>query len=410
MRKRILIPLAVIALFLLSGWTLRNQLAAERQGEWVPATRGDLVTGVDVTGTLASAASGVFGPPQLNDVWDFKISMMAPEGSEVKAGAPILGFDTSELQKRLDENRAESESARKEIEKRRADLALRREDEKMNLADAEARLRKTQLKLEAPPDIVPIKERKQVELDYAMARRETKEIGARIADLERAAAAEIALLTSKQERAAAIVRDTENGIRQMTVLAPRAGTVVYTQSWRGDKKKVGDTCWRMERVIEIPDLAHMIAKGDIDEVDAGKVAVGQRVTLRLDAHPDEELHGTIRSAAKTVVQQKGSSDPLKVLHVEIALDKSDPAKMRPGMRFQGTVELARLRGAVLVPPDAVFISPHGPVAYRRGLFGVETIPLRLGRRNDRFVQVLSGLDAGDRVLLPKAQEQKDDKA
>jgi multidrug resistance efflux pump len=327
----------------------------------------------------------------------------------VKTGAPILGFDTSELQKRLDENRAESESARKEIEKRRADLALRREDEKMNLAEAEARLRKTALKLEAPPDIVPIKERKQVELDYAMAKRETAEIRARIADLERAAAAEIALLTSKQARAAAIVRDTEDGIRKMTVMAPRAGTVVYTQNWRGDKKKIGDTCWRMERVIEIPDLAHMIAKGDVDEVDAGKVAVGQRVTLRLDAHPDEELHGTIRSAAKTVVQQKGTNDPLKVLRVEIALDRSDPAKMRPGMRFQGTVELARVRGAVLVPPDAVFVSPKGPVVYRRGLFGVETIPIRLGRRNERFVQVLSGLDAGDRVLLPKAAEQKDDK-
>ena len=380
------------------------------QGDWVSATRGDLVSGVEVTGTLASSASGVFGPPQLNNVWDFKISMMAPEGGDVKPGDAILGFDTSELQKRLDENRAESESALKEIEKRRADLALRREDEKLNLAEADARLRKTQLKLDAPPDIIGLKERKQAELDCAMAKRETEEIRQRIADLERAAAAEIALLISKQQSAAAIVVETEDAIRKMTVTAPRAGTVVYLQSWRGEKKKIGDTCWRMERVIEIPDLAHMIAKGDVDEVDAGKVAVGQRVTLRLDAHPDEELHGTIRSAAKTVVQQQGTKDPLKVLHVEIALDKSDPAKMRPGMRFQGTVELARVRGAVLVPPDAVFISPQWPVAYRRGFFGVEKVAVRLGRYNEQFVQIVSGLNAGDRVLVPKREQKEEGKS
>src|SRR5439155_20931344 len=180
-----------------------------------------------------------------------------------------------------------------------------------------------------------IKDRKQVELDFGLAKQETESIRQRIASFEKAAAAQIALLTSKQTTAAAIVTDTQNAIKAMTILAPRNGTIVYVTNWRGDKKKVGDTCWRMERVIEIPDLSRMIARGDVDEVDAGKVAVGQRVTIRLDAHPDEEFHGTITRAGKTVQQQQQTRDPMKVLRVEIALDKSDPAKMRPGMRFQG---------------------------------------------------------------------------
>ena len=106
---RLLVPFAIAVLFIGGGWTLRNQLAADRQGEWVKVTRGDLATGVDVTGALASADARSFGPPQINNVWNFKVSMMAPEGSEVKAGDPILGFDVSELQKRLDENTAETE-------------------------------------------------------------------------------------------------------------------------------------------------------------------------------------------------------------------------------------------------------------------------------------------------------------
>ncbi len=405
-RRMLSVPLAIVVLFIAAGWT-RNKLAADRQGDWVRVTRGDLVTGVDVTGTLAALDSGSFGPPQqVTDLWDFKIAMMAPEGSEVTKGRPVLGFDTSELQKRLDEKSAEAEQARKEIEKQKADLALKREDERLSLADAEARLRKTEMKLEAPPDLVGLKERKQVQLDFALAKREVASIRERVASLERAGRAQIALLESKQQRAAAIVAETQTAIRQMTITAPRNGTVVYVTNWRGDKKKVGDSCWRMERVIEIPDLARMIARGDIDEVDAGKVAVGQRVTIRLDAHPDEEFHGTITRAGQTVQQQQGTRDPLKVLQVEIALDRSDPAKMRPGMRFQGTVELARARNAVLIPRKAVFVSATGPVAWRRSPFSVRRVPLRLGRQNDKSVEVLSGLSPSDRVLAKaEAKEQ-----
>ncbi len=392
--------IAIVAVLLSAGWT-RNKLAADRQGDWVRVTRGDLITGIDVTGTLSAVDSGSFGPPQVNDVWEYKISMVAAEGSDVKAGQPVLGFDTADMQKRLDEKRAESEQARKEIEKAHADLALRREDEKLKLADAEGRLRKAQLKLEGPPDILASNDRKQIELDFALAKQETESTRQRIVSFEKAAAAQIALLTSKQHTADAIVTAAQNAIRAMTIVAPRNGTIVYVTNWRGDKKKVGDNCWRSERVIEIPDLARMIAKGEVDESDAGKVAVGQRVVFNLDAHPDEEFTGTISDAARTVGKQQGTTDPIKVLKVNIKLDRTDPAKMRPGMRFHGTVELARAKNAVLIPRNAVFVTDRGPVAYRRGTFSVTAMPLTLGSENEKSVEVLSGLSASDRVLVPK---------
>ena len=408
MKRKVAIPLAIVAFFLAAGWT-RNKLAADRQGEWAAVTRGDLVAGVDVIGTLAALDSGSFGPPQLNDVWDFKIAMMAPEGSDAKNGQPVLSFDTTELQKRLEEKTAEADQARKEIEKQKADLALKREDERLNLAEAEASVRKSDLKLDAPADLVSVKERKQVELDDALAKEQVAATRSRIDSLERAARAQIALLESKFQRASTIVADTQSSIRHMTILAPRNGTIVYVTNWRGDKKKVGDPCWRMERVIEIPDLSRMIAKGDVDEVDAGKIAVGQRVTLRLDAHPDEEFQGTISKTSKTVQpKQQGQNitDPSKVLRVEIALDRSDPVKMRPGMRFQGTIELRRGRGAVLMPRNAVFVSAKGPYAVRRGLFSTSEAPLKLGRQNDKFVEVLGGLSPNDRVLVKSEKKEE----
>lgn len=406
MKPRILIPVAIVILFLFGGWTLRNKLAADRQGQWVRATKGDLVTGFEVTGTLLSVASDSLGPPPLTDFWDFKISMMAPEGSDAKKGQPVLAFDTTELNRRLEEKTAEADEARKQIEKERNDLALQTKDERLRLAVAEADLRKAELKVDKPAEIQGINEREQAEIEHAIAKRETIAIRARIEALERAAKARIALLESKQHEAEAVVARTQDSIRRMTLLSPRDGTVVYATNWRGEKKKIGDNAWRAEKVVEIPDLTKMKADGEVDEADAGRVAVGQRVTLRLDAHPDDEFRGTIITAGRTVQQKKGTQDPLKVLRVDIKLDKTDPAKMRPGMRFQGTIELGRVKNAVLIPRDAVFVGPKGPFVYRRGVLAVEEVPLRLGRENDELIEVLSGLHAGDRVLVAKEGDEE----
>lgn len=405
-RARIAIPIAILVLFLFGGWTLRNKLAADRQGEWVRATRGDLITGFEVTGTLASVASDSLGPPPLTDVWDFKISMLAPEGSEVKQGQPVLSFDTSDLQRRLEEKSAEADEARKQIEKERNDLALQTKDERLRLAEAEARLRKTGLKLEAPPDVTGINERKTAEIEHNIAKRESIAVRARVAAMERAASARIQLLESKQQEAVAVVTRTQSAIEQMTVRAPRAGTVVYVTNWRGEKKKVGDSVWKAERVIEIPDLNKMKAEGEVDEVDAGRVAVGQRVTLRLDAHPDDEFQGTITMAARTVQRKKGTQDPLKILRVDVQLDRTDPAKMRPGMRFQGLIELGRVKNAVLIPRESIFLGVNGPFVYRRGALKVEEVPVKLGRENDKSIEVTSGLNDGDRVLITKSGEEE----
>ena len=84
----------------------------------------------------------------------------------------------------------------------------------------------------------------------------------------------------------------------MAVKATRAGTVVYKQDRRGEKKKVGDGTWRGDGVLEIASLEKMAALGQVDEVDASKVAVGQRVGLRLEADLDKEYSGTVERVSR----------------------------------------------------------------------------------------------------------------
>jgi hypothetical protein len=86
-----------------------------------------------------------------------------------------------------------------------------------------------------------------------------------------------------------------------------------------------------------------------------------------------------------------------VVGVDLSLERTDQVRMRPGMQFRGRVETLRAPGTLLVPLEAVFARPEGPVAFRQTGSGGETVPLRLGRRNGRYAEVLAGLAEGDRV-------------
>lgn len=386
-------------------WLAVGRASATPSQDWVEVHREDLVIGAPVSGTLAAEQTIRIGPPQVQDVWDYKIAFLAPEGMEVQAGQPVLGFDTSDLEQRLLEKVAERDSAQKELERRQTNLEITRRDTEMELAEAEARLRRASLKVDVPPELVASKELAQAREDLALATREVAYLKDRLRLATQQAKTEIDALVKRRDRAAGRVREMEESIRRMTVLSPRAGTVVYLSD-SGEKKKVGDSCWRGQSVLEIPDLARMRAEGEVDEADAGRVRPGQRVVLRLDAHPDDVFSGRVHSVAGAV-GGRSDANPNKVVKLELSLDRTDPQRMRPGMRFLGTVEIERASKILVAPAEAVFNRPDGPVVYRRTGWGNEVVRPVLGRRNDRVVEIAKGLAPGDRISRRDLAEEEE---
>lgn len=364
--------------------------------DWTSVRRGDLILGVDVTGTLKAVDSDLLGPPQLGDKWDFKIARMADEGDKVEKGDMVLAFDFTDLRQELERKENEADATRTELEKRKADYAMARRDEELAIAEAEGGLRKAKLKVDRPDDLVAMLEIKEAELDLELAEKTLEYQKERAAASRRQAQAEMSYLQDQLERADGRVGEIRMSMAQMMVRAPRSGTVIYVTDWRGEKKKVGDSIWRAQQVLEIVSLEKMMAEGDVDEVDASKIAVGQRVSLRLDAHPDREFTGTLKSIVKSV-QPQSYRIPLKVVRVEVDLDQVDKERMRPGMRYRGTIETGRVEDLLLISVDALFVGDEGPVVYRRDGDDFETVRVELGRRNKEYVEVLSGLSEGDTV-------------
>jgi len=67
------------------------------------------------------------------------------------------------------------------------------------------------------------------------------------------------------------------------------------------------------------------------------------------------------------------------------------------MRFLGTIETESVPKALVAPLEAVFNRADGPVVYRKTGWRSEEVHPVFGRRNDRLVEIRSGLKAGDMV-------------
>lgn len=370
--------------------------AVADDGELVTVKRDDLIIGVDVEGTLEAVDSDIIGPPSVPGEWSYKIAELVDEGKEVAEGDKVLGLDKTELLRKLREKQNERDAATKELEKKRQSVRMEARDQELALAEARADLRKKELQLDKPAGLAAAVDIRKAQLDVKAARERVAYLESKAGHVGRRDQAEISALADKARRAEQRVVEIEEYVGRLDVKAPRPGTVVYINNRRGEKKKVGDNVWWAEKVLEIVSLDRMKAEGMVAEMHASKVAVDQPVRLRLDALPDVDFTGRVATIADTV-QRKSEDIPLQVARMEIALDTTDSQRMRPGMRFRGTVETGRVAGALVLPIDAVFIGASGPVAYRATDDGFEAVPLTIGARNQTEVEVLTGLREGDRV-------------
>ena len=383
---------ATIGAFLVSRWVTKEE-------SWSRVERRDLVVTVDVEGELEAIDTDQLGPPPIQSTWNFTIAWMAPEGSEVTVGEPVLAFDTSQLEQELEEKIAERDEAQKSLEKALADHEIERRKLEQRMVLAEAAARKAKLELDVPQEVAAAADLERARIDYRLSARESESLQGTQEHVAARGVAVVAALVGRRDRAAAKLAELRTDLEAMNVAAPRSGTVTYVVNrWNREKKRVGDSAWRAEKVVEIPDLSHLVAEGEVAEAHMGRLKDGGRVSLRLDAHPDQTYGGTVRSIRRAV-ERKSRHDPKKVVRLEIELDHTDTERMRPGMRFRGEIEVDRVSDVLVVPQEAVFIEPVGAAVYVKSLAGERRIEPRFGARNKDAFAVEEGVEEGDLVRL-----------
>ncbi|MFN3599503.1 MAG: efflux RND transporter periplasmic adaptor subunit [Aquificaceae bacterium] len=126
---------------------------------------------------------------------------------------------------------------------------------------------------------------------------------------------------------------------------------------------------------------------EVDEEYANKIREGQRVILRVDALPEKSFEGKVFQ----VIREIDRTRKLITVKVEAQLPEDIPS----GATVDGQIEIER-RKALLIPASAY---RDGYVLVYDGVRRVK-VPVKVGERYGEFLEVLEGLKAGDRVILP----------
>lgn len=206
-------------------------------------------------------------------------------------------------------------------------------------------------------------------------------------------------------------------VESATIYAPTDGLVVYAssldQEFMWDSRgpiAVGREVWPNETIIVLPDTSDMVAAIKVHESLIGKIKVGQRAHVKIDAAQGKTFEGTVDSIG-ILAESGGWRDPnLREYLVKISLNAADSVTaLKPSMRCEGQIILDRVENALAVPIEAVF--SEGAVTYVYTSTGAPAgryirVPVEIKRRSDTFAEVASGITEGARVLLrePNAGE------
>ena len=304
----------------------------------VPRGRGSGHDIVKVTGELRSANSRFFGPPSVHKIWQYTIAFMAPDGTPVKGGEPILSFDTQELTIKIRDKNNMLNQKQKELQKQEI---LTREilaESRLAVEEARALVDKARLKSEIPESLLASRDYRenQLILEHSKLTMELKE-----AELE----SEILLQETESEilrRDIAVLEgelvELQQSVDSMNIRAPGNGVVIHVIDRHGNKLAVGDNVWGGRRVLEFPDLSKLELHLEIPERESARIAEGQAVSFVLDAVPDRPFHGQVIKLA-SVIHTRSANQPAKVFDAIIALRNPDPALMRPGMSVNAEIHL-----------------------------------------------------------------------
>jgi HlyD family secretion protein len=389
---------AIAAAYVLFGSRLSSLLPkATATGDEVAVAPKTLVFGVDATGLLrATSVQNFGGPPMFANYWQFQIVNLVAEGKQVKAGEQLITFDAQRIRDDLQRFQNELDQANKELEKTRTQIDLERQELLSRLASAENNYEKLKLKQTRELRIEALNKVEEDRLAFEQARREVEAIKERLDWHKKSSEAAYQIIVSKKSRAENKVNEIKKGMENFQAKTDRDGVVIYKTKWNGDKFRVGENVWMGQSILEIPDLNTIIAEAYVPEVDIGKIKMGQRAEVTIDAFPDKVYSGSVKSLGK-LVRPKAWDIPNKILDIQIALDKLDTSIMRPAMSVKAKVETSSVENCLAVPLKAIRTTAEGSMVKVKTDQGWREHRVKLGESNGTEVVILEGLKAGDRI-------------
>lgn len=141
----------------------------------------------------------------------------------------------------------------------------------------------------------------------------------------------------------------------------------------------------------------------VHESVVDRVKAGMKANIGLDALPGRNYEGTVKEVAVLPDQGGWLSSDTKVyktiVTIDEALDSRERTALKPGMTAVVKILIAHLDDVLCVPVQAIVQRGKETWCYVTENGETRKCPLELGETNDKLVEILGGLDIGDRVVL-----------
>ena len=213
----------------------------------------------------------------------------------------------------------------------------------------------------------------------------------RLAILKRSIAQDQALQASQLQQLRASTSSLNSGLAiargslsQLNLRAPVTGQL------SGFSIQLGQSVQQGERIGQIDSAGRNKLEADVDEYYLGRVAVGQTASADVDGKTYN------LRVAKVYPQVRNGQ-----FKVDLVFDGPEPPSVQRGQTIQAKLTFGDSSRAVLIPNGAFFNDTGGNWVFvvNKGGNSATKRPVRLGRRNNDFIEVLSGLKPGERVII-----------
>ncbi len=197
-------------------------------------------------------------------------------------------------------------------------------------------------------------------------------------------------------------RDRKN-LSSTKIYAPQDGLVVYPVGENRFSQESlieeGAVVRNRQELIKLPDTSRMKVTIKVHESHINMIRLGLPAFVVLDSMPDLRFTGVVEKVGLLPDTSSRWGNPnLKVYNTDVHITDALP-DIKPGVSAKAEVIITNIADAISIPIQAVTTSRGRQVVYLVNGGTSEPRPVEVGLYNTKFIQVLSGLKEGDRVLL-----------
>lgn len=339
-----------------------------------------------------------------------QLSWMVPDGSIVKKGELVARFSAQQSKQDLAQARIDLQRNTLARATKQAGLATKRGQLGVDLTEVAVQYAIAERYANAPLEAMARNDILDAVQDVHYLGVRQHILHAREQQSSASGHAELAVLDAQRHSFDTVAAQKQADLAALELRAPHAGVLVLGQDWTGQTPHVGSNLFAGNAFATLPDLSALEVQLSVPQIEAQGIQVGDKVELHRWGVPAQTVTASISWVA-SAAQPKSRTNPVKYLDMKVALP-ADTAQRHgwiPGQRFVGKIILLKVGKGYSVPNLALGSDADGASTVRLLVDDkVLTRKLTLGVRGATRSQVLSGLHAGDRVLLAasKAAEAK----